>query len=101
MIRINLLPIDVEVEPLQLNPAIVMAVPTVILIGILMPFNFSQMRERTKLEEKKAALNSKLERYQPILKQVEALEAAQNQLKQRKNVIEQLQSERLRYPEFM
>ena len=56
---------------------------------------------RKKLESDSASLKSELDRYQPIIAQVEALERAKGQLTQRKNIIQQLESERLRYPQFM
>jgi Tfp pilus assembly protein PilN len=101
MIRINLLPAELESAPLQLNPAIPLggaAALTILLVSIV---HFHQASTRNKLRSEKESLQSELARYQPILDQVNALEQAKVQLTNRKTVIQQLESERLRYPQFM
>ncbi len=59
------------------------------------------MATRRRLQTETVSLKNELERYQPIIAQVDALEAAKVQLTQRKSVIQQLESERLRYPQFI
>src|SRR5205814_4501737 len=68
---------------------------------ILIPIHLNQMATRKRLQTESASLRSELERYQPIIAQVDALEAAKVQLTQRKSVIQQLESERLCYPQFL
>lgn len=101
MIRINLLPAELEAAPSQVNPAIPLGAAALIPALILIPTHVSQMATHKKLQTEAASLKSELERYQPIIAQVEALEAAKTQLTQRKSVIQQLENERLRYPQFM
>jgi Tfp pilus assembly protein PilN len=102
MIRINLLPAELEAAPSsRINPAIPLAASVIIPALILIPLHLNQMATRKRLQTESASLKSELERYQPIIAQVEALEAAKVQLTQRKSVIQQLESERLRYPQFL
>jgi type IV pilus assembly protein PilN len=102
MIRINLLPAELESAPAQaLSPVIPLGAAVIIPILILVPLHLSKMTTRRKLESDSASLKSEVDRYQPIIQQVEALERAKVQLTQRKTVIQQLESERLRYPQFM
>ena len=101
MIRINLLPSEFETSPTTINPAVPIGAAAILPLFFLVPFHLSQMATRKHLQTESASLKSELDRYQPILAQVEALEAAKTQLTNRKNVIQQLESERLRYPQFM
>ena len=102
MIRINLLPAELEAAPSsRINPAIPLSASIIIPALILIPMHLNQMATRKRLQTESASLKSELERYQPIIAQVEALEAAKVQLTQRKSVIQQLESERLRYPQFL
>ena len=101
MIRINLLPADLEAPPTQVNPAIPLLMAVVVPIVILMPVHLGQMATRKRLQTETVSLKSELERYQPIIAQVDALESAKVQLTQRKSVIQQLESERLFYPHFL
>lgn len=102
MIRINLLPAELEAAPsTRINPAIPLSAAIIIPALILIPIHLNQMATRKRLQTESASLKSELERYQPIIAQVEALEAAKVQLTQRKSVIQQLESERLRYPQFL
>jgi Tfp pilus assembly protein PilN len=101
MIRINLLPPEMEAAPSRINPAMPLAASVILPALFLIPFHLCQMATRKRLQTEKASLNSELERYQPIIAQVEALEGAKVQLTQRKSVIQQLESERLRYPQFL
>ena len=102
MFRINLLPAEMEAAPSsRINPAIPLAASVIIPALIIIPFHLNQMATRRRLQTESASLKSELERYQPIIAQVEALEAAKVQLTQRKSVIQQLESERLRYPQFL
>src|SRR5438477_8440893 len=98
MIRINLLPAELESAPSQINPALPLSAAVILPVLILIPIHLSHMATRKRLQTEAASLKSELERYQPIIAQVEALEAAKAQLTQRKTVIQQLESERLRYP---
>ncbi len=102
MIRINLLPAELEAAPsARINPALPLSASVILPALILIPIHLNQMATRKRLQTESASLKSELERYQPIIAQVEALEAAKVQLTQRKSVIQQLESERLRYPQFL
>jgi len=102
MIRINLLPAEMEAGvPSQINPAIPLSIAVIIPALILTPVHLGQMANRRRLQTESASLKSQLDQYQPIIAQVEALESAKVQLSQRKSVIQQLESERLRYPQFL
>jgi Tfp pilus assembly protein PilN len=101
MIRINLLPPELEAAPSQINPAIPLAVAALLPAIVIAPMHFSQMATQKRLKNEATSLKNELERYQPIIAQVEALESAKAQLTQRKSVIQQLENERLRYPQFM
>ena len=102
MIRINLLPVEYEAAPsARINPALPLSASVIIPALILIPIHLNQMATRKRLQTESASLRSELDRYQPIIAQVEALEAAKVQLTQRKSVIQTLESERLRYPEFL
>ncbi|MFA5974751.1 MAG: PilN domain-containing protein [Elusimicrobiota bacterium] len=102
MIHINLLPSELETNATPVNPAIPIVAPAVLILVIfLIPLWIKQKGTHKHLQIDSAALKSELERYQPIINQVEALEAQKLQLGNRKNIIQQLESERLRYPQFM
>lgn len=101
MIRINLLPAELESAPSPINPAIPIAAAALIPTLIIIPVHLGQVAQRKHLDTEVASLKSELDRYQPIIAQVEALEAAKAQLTNRKNVIQQLEAERLKYPQFM
>ena len=98
MIRINLLPEQLEAASTQLNPAIPLTLSVIIPILVIMPIHLQQIAAKKRLKAETASLKNELDRYQPIIAQVEALEAAKVQLTQRKSVIQQLENERLRYP---
>jgi len=101
MIRINLLPPELEAAPSHINPAVPLSIAVILPVMILTPFHMGEMASRKKVQTETASLNNQLESYRPIIAQVEALEAAKIQLTQRKSVIQQLDSERLRYPQFL
>lgn len=101
MIRINLLPREVRVTESKINPVAVSMGVLVVLIMILTPISWSQFTKRSHLQAQVTSLNSELQRYKPIIAQVEALEQAKDQLQKRKGIIQQLENERLRYPQFM
>jgi Tfp pilus assembly protein PilN len=101
MIRINLLPPEVRSSERKIDPRLYVAGTGIVLIGFLIPFSLIQVSRRSKLRSEKENLSSELKRYEPIVAQVEALEAAKAQLQQRKGIIQQLENERLRYPYFM
>ena len=101
MIRINLLPAELEAAPSQINPAVPPALIVALAVIILVPVQLHEMATRKRLQTEVATLKSELDRYQPIIAQVEALEAAKTQLTNRKTVIQQLENERLHYPQFL
>ncbi len=101
MIRINLLPAELESAPSHMNPALPLSAAVILPALILVPIHLTQMATRRRLQTETTSLKSELDRYQPIIAQVDALEAAKVQLTQRKSVIQQLESERLRYPQFL
>src|ERR1035437_1083833 len=100
MIRINLLPAELESAPSQMSPAIPLSIAVIVPALILAPIHVTHMATHKRLQTEAASLKSELDRYQPIIAQVEALESAKVQLTQRKSVIQQLETERLRYPQF-
>src|SRR5204862_2272635 len=69
-----------------------------VIVGIV---HLKQVSTRNSLQSEKQSLQSQLNDFRPILDQVTALEQAKVQLTNRKSVIQQLESERLRYPQFM
>jgi len=102
MIRINLLPLEtLQVSERKLNPSYVIGGVASFLVVFLLPISWVQISRRKHLNEEVTSVQSELERYKPIVAQVEQLEQAKKQLEQRKSVIQTLQSERLRYPYFM
>lgn len=102
MIKINLLPLEaLPSSEFKLNPQYVIAGVSGVLIVLLLPFTWAQISRRNHQRDDITIQKDKLERFKPIVAQVEALEQAKSQLEQRKNVIQTLESERLRYPYFM
>ena len=101
MIRINLLPPEMKAAPAHINPAAPLSAAVIIPMIILAPLHMCQMATRKKLQTETASLSNQLESYRPIIAQVEALEVAKVQLTQRMSVIQQLDNERLRYPQFL
>jgi len=101
MIRINLLPPELQVVERKLNPNHVVVGVAVVLAVLIVPHALIQSSRRSHLTQEVDSLKGELERYRPIVAQVEALEAAKAELQQRKSVIQSLESERLRYPYFM
>jgi type IV pilus assembly protein PilN len=101
MIRINLLPAELESAPTQINPAIPLGAAVLVPLLVLTPVHFAQVSKRNDLEKKVKRLTDELASYQPIIARVEALEKTKKQLNDRKSVIQSLETERLRYPQFM
>ena len=101
MIRINLLPPEVRTTELKVNPKHVAAGVAVLLGTVILPHWLVQTSRRNRLREEVASIQNELERYKPIVAQVEALEKAKSELEQRKSIIQKLETERLRYPFFM
>jgi len=102
MIRINLLPPEIEVAGApQGNPAHVIGGVAIVLAMVLLPTSWVQHSRRNHLQAEITSIQSQLDRYKPIIAQVEALEQAKAQLQTRKTLIQQLENERLRYPYFM
>src|SRR5437879_6386813 len=101
MIRINLLPTELESAPSHVNPVLPLSAAAILPMLVLAPIHLTQVAKHKRLQSEVTSLKSELDRYQPIIAQVEALEQAKVQLTQRKSVIQQLESERLRYPQFM
>ena len=101
MIRINLLPAEIEVSEAKTNPAMVAIVAFVILVMVLSPISWSLNKRKSDLQNEAASLQSDIDRYKPVAEKVDALEKTKAERQQRKTIIEQLQNERLRYPQFM
>jgi Tfp pilus assembly protein PilN len=102
MIRINLLPPEAQPSTeFKLNPSYVVGGVAAALIVLLLPFTWVQISRRQHLRDDIAVVKDKLERFKPIVAQVELLEQAKAQLEQRKGIIQTLENERLRYPFFM
>lgn len=101
MIRINLLPAELESAPTVINPAIPVAAVGLLLLVLIVPVHLSMVAKKKKAQGDIADINSQLDRYQPIIAQVDQLEMKRTALNQRKGIIQSLESERLRYPQFM
>src|SRR5207302_8127536 len=101
MIRINLLPLDVQATERKIDSNLIIGVVAGGLVVLLIPFTWAQYAARSRLRTDLTAVQAELDHYRPIVAQVEALEAAKSALQQRKTIIQSLESERLRYPFFM
>jgi type IV pilus assembly protein PilN len=102
MIRINLLPAEIIGGPERnFEPKHVIAVWGVALLIILVPFYGVQYTRRKHLRSDIEEINMKLRALEPVVAQVETLEKIKAELMQRKGIIQQLESERLRYPYFI
>ena len=101
MIRINLLPPDLYAHESKFNPMFIVVGAPLVLALVLIPLTFHQYSVRNRQRSEIKSIQSELDRYAPIIAQIESLEKGKQQLVQRKNLIQQLESERLRYPQFM
>jgi Tfp pilus assembly protein PilN len=101
MIRVNLLPPELAVVERKVNPNHVVAGVALVLAAVIVPHGLIQSSRRSRLTEEADSLRGELERYKPIVQQVEELEKAKGELQSRKSVIQALETERLRYPYFM
>ncbi len=102
MIRINLLPPELHAPTeFKLNPNYVVGVVAIAVGCIIAADAAMQTSLRRSLREESKSLTNELERYKPIVAQVETLERAKAELQSRKSVIQTLETERLRYPYFM
>lgn len=101
MIRINLLPAGLAPEPTQFNPIY----PIAILGGCVAVFLFFNYHSQVSIRDQQlneiAKTNSRIKELEPVIVQVESLEAAKTQLSQKKGIIQAIESERLRYPLLM
>src|ERR1700744_5371929 len=98
MIRINLLPAGLEPEPVHFNPAYPLAVLGVV-VGAFLFWNYHNQTElRDKQKDEIVSANNKIKQLEPVIHEVETLEAAKAQLSQKKGVIQSIENERLRYP---
>jgi Tfp pilus assembly protein PilN len=101
MIRINLLPAEAEAPPTPLNPAIPVgaaAVVSLLLVGFMYTVQAAKSQQ---IQVENERLKNKWQTLQPVIAELESLQQAKQQLTNRKTVIQQLESERLRYPQFM
>ena len=103
MIRINLIPTEIESvsAPTLISPAVpvgIVAAASFVIIGLMYTV---QQKNQRQLQIQEDDLNNKLQRYQPLIAEVDSVEQAKQQLTNRKSVIQQLESDRLRYPQFM
>jgi Tfp pilus assembly protein PilN len=101
MIRINLLPAEIEVLETKTHPVVAASVVLVLLVMVLSPISWSLNKRKSDLQNEAASLQSDIDRYKPVAEKVDALEKTKAERQQRKTIIEQLQNERLRYPQFM
>src|SRR5262249_50595978 len=92
---------DTQASEFKFNPAYAVGGVAGFLIIFLLPIYLAQVSKRKHIREEVSSVQSELEHYKPIVAQVEMLEQAKAQLEQRKNIIQQLENERLRYPYFM
>jgi type IV pilus assembly protein PilN len=101
MIHVNLLPPELETPKTPFNPAYpIGVVAAVVFIGLFWVYRKQiNVREAQRLEITKA--NNEIKQLEPIIAQVEQLETAKAQLTQKKGIIQSLENERLRYPQFM
>jgi Tfp pilus assembly protein PilN len=101
MIRINLLPAEAEAPPTPLNPVIPVggaAILSLVVVGFMYTV---QAAKNQQIQVQSEQLKSKWQTLQPVIAELESLQQAKQQLTNRKSVIQQLESERLRYPQFM
>lgn len=101
MIRVNLLPDDLEIQQAPINPALPLAACAIVPFLLIVPLHLKMKSTDKSLQEDITAKRQKLNSLQSIIKQVQELESAKTQLSNRKGVIKQLEDERLRYPQFM
>jgi len=101
MIRINLLPTEAEAAPTPINPVIPLVTAALLPMFVLVPIHLGQSAKKSRIEKDVINAKNDLDRYQPIIAKVDELEKTRKTLTDRKGVINQLESERLRYPQFM
>lgn len=101
MIRINLLPADLAPEPSHFNPTY----PMIGLAAFVSIFLFLTYHKQTVLRDQQrdeiVSTNNKIKQLEPVILQIESLEAAKTQLNQKKGIIQSIENERLRYPFLM
>jgi len=101
MIRVNLLPPELESAPTEFNPAIIIT-PIAILLLIFSGYSYRQSTnalEEQRNEIKKAS--NEIKQLEPIIAKVEELERQKVELNKKKGVIQSLENQRLSYPQFM
>jgi len=101
MIRINLLPDDLEVQQTPINPVLPLAACGILPLLVIIPLHLKLQATQKELQADITQKRQDLDKLQSIIKQVQELENARTQLNNRKNIIKQLEDERLRYPQFM
>lgn len=101
MIHINLLPETTQQVEFHFNPAYVLAPAGIVMSAILFGMYRSEVNTRDQQRQEIIKRNSEIKTLEPIIAQVEALEAAKAQLSQKKGIIQSIESERLRYPQLM
>jgi len=101
MIRINLLPPGTEPSPVQFNPVYPVLIVGAIVGGFLFLSYRKEVNARDKQRDEIVRAKNEIKQLEPIIEQVEKLEAAKAQLSQKKGVIQGIESERLRYPMLM
>jgi len=101
MIHINLLPESSEPVEFRFNPAYILAPAGIVASAVLFGLYRSEINTRDQQRQEIIKRNSEIKTLEPIIAQVEALEAAKAQLSQKKGIIQSIESERLRYPQLM
>jgi len=101
MIKVNLLPPELEPAPSELNPAIIVT-PLVLVVSIALFVMYRQ--QASLLEEQRNEIRkaqNDIKQLEPIIAKVEELEKQKTELNKKKGVIQTLENERLTYPQFM
>ncbi|MBI4395838.1 MAG: PilN domain-containing protein [Elusimicrobia bacterium] len=100
MIRINLLPAEIHVAEVRRQIRVAGIVLASLIVTAFLGFWGLRYTKAKSLEKKMAEANAELKKYQAIVDRVSQLEQTRNQLKARRDVIQQLLKGSLTYPKF-
>lgn len=100
MIRINLLPPEIHVAEVRRQFAILGGILGGLVVFSMLVFLGTRITLAARLQKDLSLANDELRKYQAIVDQVNTLEQTRNQLKARRDVIQQLLKGRLLYPKF-
>ncbi|MEM4368540.1 MAG: PilN domain-containing protein [Candidatus Anstonellales archaeon] len=101
MIKINLLPKEIE-EYQKFKELIVLTTTGLVLVAAMMVvFYFFRVSKLTMLNFELSNIEKRLKELESVVKEVEQLRAVKNKLEARKQLVERLLSNGLIYPKFM